>query len=105
MFIRIFSLLIIIIFCNSSFAASNCTEPSVPDCANNQETYKNKESYESCRTELESLSEKTKEYVGCLKNELQVIADGVQSKVDAISDKTNSIIEKFNCRANTKASC
>ncbi len=105
MFIRLFYILMAISFPYNAFAADACPEPAEPDCASSEDTYKDKESYASCRAELEAMSKKTKEYVDCMKTELQKTADEVQKKVDGASDKSNSLIKKFNCRADTKAAC
>lgn len=106
MFTRLLFVLLVVAFSyDDARAFGSCLEALEPECAANEDTYKSKEAYEACTSQLQSMSEKTKEYIDCMKKELKETADEVQSKADAITDKVNELMKKFNCRADPKASC
>lgn len=105
MLIRLFCILVVIAFSYNAFAAGSCSEPAEPGCASSEDTYKNKETYASCAAAFEAVSKKTAEYIDCMKSELKETADKVQKKADDITDKMNSSMQKFNCKADPKAVC
>jgi hypothetical protein len=96
---------ILMLIASNAFAVGTCPEPTEPACVSSEKTFKDKDAYTSCTAELVEMSKKTKEYVDCMKSELQKTAEEVQKKADAASDKTNALIKKFNCKADPKAAC
>ncbi|MDA0780973.1 MAG: hypothetical protein PQ612_01415 [Rickettsiales bacterium] len=89
----------------TSEAFARCNKPSKPVCSSNDEIYKNKEAYKVCQAEIEAFHSSATKHIDCLKQELQVITQETQSKIDIVSGEANSIIKEFNCRSGSQEDC
>ena len=79
---------------NFAMAYMFCSEPSEPYCVDGSGYFDDKYSFESCKSDVESYVQDIADYVECLRVEQN-------EKIQ----KSNDIMEKFNCRAEGQSYC
>lgn len=84
---------------NSAFAYyGSCSEPSKPSCVDYLSINHDKFSMDMCRADIDSYSRRIKEYIECIRSELE------QESTEQ-TGKLNKVVRRYNCYARGEKFC